>query len=460
MAPILNLLEQPQVKKGIVVCISIGVVVMMMMNIFAEPTTPKKQQPEINPAYFAPVFDDDFTLKDNQSALQSQQLTLEQQQRKLDAVLKRLDEQQQSLDAQKDLFNERMQRLQLRTEKQLELFEEHTVRQIQAQKNSQPAVDKPLKNPETPFGYPLPPSVAGGNEQDSIQHQPMPVMPFKQGIQTFDFDFTTESASNRDQRTIHNYVPSGSFVTAVVTGGADANAGVNGQGDTAPVVFRTLNNGFLPNGKKSRIKDCVVTGSIYGEVSSSRGIVRTNRMSCVFTDGGILDVPVKGTVFNYGRNGIRGTTIMKNGKIVTMAGVSGLLGGLGQAASAAAKTQSVSPLGTTSTINSESVLKSMLGSGLESASSKLSDYYIKLAQQYHPLVEINPGAIVNIVFLEGFPLDSEKALVYEQSQQVTPNSAAQMVQNITNPLLSQLPNNLQADAKNFNQIGQQPLRAN
>tara|TARA_B100001094_G_scaffold269524_1_gene273766 strand:- start:3117 stop:4493 length:1377 start_codon:yes stop_codon:yes gene_type:complete len=458
MAPILNLLEQPQVKKGIAVCVFI-VVMVVIMNIFAEPTTTQKHEADMNPANFAPIFDDDFTLKNNQSALQSQQLTLEQQQRKLDAVLKRLDEQQKSLDAQKDLLDERMKRFQSRTEKQLEFFEENTVRHIKAQKNIQPAVDKQFKNTETPFGYNLPPRVAGA-DKGSMQTQPMSVMPFKQGIQTFDFDFATNSESKSDKRTIHNYVPSGSFVTAVVTGGADANAGVNGQGDTAPVVFRTINKGFLPNGKKSRIKDCVVTGSIYGEVSSSRGIVRTNRMSCIFKDGSILDVPVKGTVFNYGRNGIRGTTIMKNGKIVTMAGVSGLLGGLGEAASAASKTQSVSPLGTTSTVKSGDILKSMLGSGLESASSKLSDYYIKLAQQYHPIVEINPGAIVNIVFLEGFPLDSEKAIAYEQSQQVTPSSAAQMVQNITNPLLTQLPNNLQADAKKFNQIGQTPLRAN
>nr|AKN40392.1 IncF plasmid conjugative transfer pilus assemblyprotein TraB [Vibrio sp. F12 FF_152] len=58
-----------------------------------------------------------------------------------------------------------------------------------------------------------------------------------------------ETESERDRKTTENYVPTGTFVTAVVTGGADANAGVLGQGDTTPVVFQTVNKGVLPNGK-------------------------------------------------------------------------------------------------------------------------------------------------------------------------------------------------------------------
>ncbi|MFA0125844.1 conjugal transfer protein TraB, partial [Vibrio sp. 10N.261.48.A2] len=87
----------------------------------------------------------------------------------------------------------------------------------------------------------------------------------------------------------------GTFVTAVVTGGADANAGVLGQGDTTPVVFQTVNKGVLPNGKKSHLNDCTITASAYGEISSSRGIVRTNRMSCILENNEILDLPIKGT---------------------------------------------------------------------------------------------------------------------------------------------------------------------
>ncbi|MFA0502611.1 DNA repair protein, partial [Vibrio sp. 10N.222.46.A1] len=67
----------------------------------------------------------------------------------------------------------------------------------------------------------------------------------------------------------------GTFVTAKITGGADANAGAFGQSDTAPIVFQTVHEGVLPNGEKSHLKDCTIIGSVYGDLSSNRGVART-----------------------------------------------------------------------------------------------------------------------------------------------------------------------------------------
>ncbi len=131
-----------------------------------------------------------------------------------------------------------------------------------------------------------------------------------------------------------------------MTGGADANAGVSGQGDTSPIVFQTVNQGILPNGKKSKLNNCTITGAVYGEISSSRGVARTNRMSCIQDNGDILDIPINATVFNFGRNGIRGTTILKNGKIVQMVGIAGILQGVGDAGKALAQTTTPTALGT------------------------------------------------------------------------------------------------------------------
>ncbi|MFA0125548.1 TraB/VirB10 family protein, partial [Vibrio sp. 10N.261.48.A2] len=132
----------------------------------------------------------------------------------------------------------------------------------------------------------------------------------------------------------------------------------------------------------SRLKDCSITGSVFGEISSSRGIVRTNRLSCIFEDDEIIDVPVKGTVFNFGRNGIRGTTILKNGKIVQMAGVAGILTGLGETGKALSATTSTSALGTTSSIDTDKAALNLLGEATSSVGEKLADYYIQLAELY------------------------------------------------------------------------------
>ncbi|MGL5668475.1 MAG: TraB/VirB10 family protein, partial [Shewanella sp.] len=285
------------------------------------------------------------------------------------------------------------------------------------------------------------------------------------GIDFFALNWETPEDNLPKKRTPENYVPAGSFVTAVVTGGADANAGVNGQGDTVPMVFQTINQGILPNGKPSKLNNCTILGAAYGEISSSRGIVRTTRLSCIFEDE-IIDIPVEATVFNYGRNGIRGSAIMKNGKIVQMAGISGILTGLGETGQALSQTTSNSALGSTSTVNGSDALLNLAGSASASVGSKLADYYIKLAEQYHPIIELNPGNTVNIVFLKGFPLDPVGLKEYEEAlaqQAQTPTSAtAQILNTISNPLMEQMPSNIAPSApkpsasQQYNQQGQRP----
>ncbi|MFA0125771.1 hypothetical protein AB4400_30880, partial [Vibrio sp. 10N.261.48.A2] len=51
------------------------------------------------------------------------------------------------------------------------------------------------------------------------------------GIDSFSFQWShiVDEQKESKKRTIQNYVPSGTFVTAVVTGGADADAGALGQ---------------------------------------------------------------------------------------------------------------------------------------------------------------------------------------------------------------------------------------
>nr|OEF51709.1 hypothetical protein OAC_15305 [Vibrio cyclitrophicus 1F273] len=152
---------------------------------------------------------------------------------------------------------------------------------------------------------------------------------------------------------------------------------------------------------------------------------------------------VKGTVFNFGRNGIRGTTILKNGKVVQMAGISGILTGLGEAGKGLSETTSTSALGSTSSVSGQDIGLNLLGNATASVGAKLADYYIGLAEMYHPIVEINPGSVVNIVFLEGFPLDPLEAAEYEQAQAQEQSSQSnqlmEVISNVTqNPLANQI----------------------
>ena len=200
-------------------------------------------------------------------------------------------------------------------------------------------------------------------------------------------------------------VPAGTFARAVILGGADANASVNGQSNTSPILLRLLNNGTLPNGGHSPLKGCFVIAETYGDVSSERGEVRLKRLSCVRPDGKELDKSVEGTVFDVsGKEGIRGKVVMRNGPILLWAGMSGLFSGLGNGLQQAQSTQSVSPLGSTSTISTGNLLQYGAYSGANSALGKLSNYYIKRADQYHAIVEISAGNVVDVLFQSGFSL--------------------------------------------------------
>ena len=252
-------------------------------------------------------------------------------------------------------------------------------------------------------------------------------------------------------KTVKDYVPPGTFAKAVLLSGADTNAGVHGQSDTIPITMRVLDNGTLPNGERSSLKGCFVTAAAYGDASSERGQIRLQRLSCVRKPNGlVLDIPIEGTINDMGgSDGIRGHVVMRNNKLIWNAGVSGVLSGIGSAMQQSATTQSVSPLGVTSAIQPSKVFQYGAFGGANSALGKLADYYIKLADMYHPIVQIHAGSQVNIVFLKGFSLT-------EGIGAVSPTSSSTTLEKSNNSSISAqdgIPPNLMQTIKD-SQVGQ------
>ena len=210
--------------------------------------------------------------------------------------------------------------------------------------------------------------------------------------------------NEKDDRTPKTWVPAGTFSRVVLLVGADANASVNGQSDTSPILMRFLDEGTLPNGFHSHLKGCFALASIYGDISSERGEARLNKLSCTKKDGSILEIPVQGFIAFAGKEGIRGIPVMRNGQILTMAGISGALSGFGSALTQGAQTQSISPLGTTTTVTGSQVFQNGAYTGASTAMGQLASYYIKRADQYHPIISIGSGTVSTVVFQTGFSL--------------------------------------------------------
>nr|UNJ80382.1 IncF plasmid conjugative transfer pilus assembly protein TraB [Morganella morganii] len=83
--------------------------------------------------------------------------------------------------------------------------------------------------------------------------------------------------------------------------------------------FKLTGQLHLPSNQRSgKLENCFVTAATYGDISSERAIVRLQRLSCVI-NGKHIDTAVKGHVSFYGKNGIKGIPVMRNGQILGLA---------------------------------------------------------------------------------------------------------------------------------------------
>lgn len=207
-----------------------------------------------------------------------------------------------------------------------------------------------------------------------------------------------------------SYIPSGTFFRAKLLGGMDAPTG--GESSAAspyPILMRVTNMAQLPNRFRENFKDCFITGTGYGDLSSERAIVRTEQLSCVGYDGRAIDISIKGYVAGEdGKAGIRGRLVSKQGAVLKNALLTGILGGVGQTFSTAASSVTSTASGVVSTIPDSKLLQAGVGAGVGSAMDKLAQYYIKLADKMFPVIEVDAGRIVDVVLLKGFQIDGSE----------------------------------------------------
>lgn len=218
-----------------------------------------------------------------------------------------------------------------------------------------------------------------------------------QGLSTMSIDY----GEKKDDASALPYIPSGSFAGATVIEGADANASVTGESASSPMQFRLTGKVILPNDGEYDLRGCFVTAAAYGDISSERALLRTDRLSCRI-HGHVIDQPFRGHVSFMGKSGIRAEPVIRNGKIVGYAFAGGAIDAMGSAISNVGST-SVG-LGAANTVSGGDVARAGFGGGTSQAGKTLSDYFIKRAEQYHPVIPVGAGVQVSVVFLKGFQL--------------------------------------------------------
>jgi len=233
------------------------------------------------------------------------------------------------------------------------------------------------------------------------------------GLSTLAVDY----GDKKDKTPSLPYIPSGSFASASVIEGADANASVTGESASSPMQFRLTGKVTLPNDGGYDLRGCFVTAAAYGDISSERALLRTDRLSCRI-HGHIIDQKFKGHVSFMGKNGIRAEPVIRNGKIVGYAFAGGAIDAMGSAMSNVGST--TVGIGAANTVSGGDVARAGIGGGTSQAGKTLSDYFIKRAEQYHPVIPVAAGVSVAVVFQEGFQL--EYADVKKEKKATAPSS--------------------------------------
>ncbi len=202
------------------------------------------------------------------------------------------------------------------------------------------------------------------------------------------------------------YLPP-SFMEAQLLTGFDASTSGKGSNNPEPLLLRIQTPAVLPNDIKANLSGCFVIAEAVGRLDKERADVRLVSLSCLSNEGkAIIDTPVKGFVTDSdSKVGLSGRVVSRMGAATARTIVAGFFGGMGDMLKSAATTQSTSALGTTTTVDSSQIAKYSLGGGLSEGAASLHDFYLSLAKQATPVIEVGAAKKITVIISEGKELE-------------------------------------------------------
>lgn len=264
--------------------------------------------------------------------------------------------------------------------------------------HGQPAVPPP----------PSPPSYTQNTETPA--DKPAPVIEIIGDIEVVSHQVKvqTEAEDNKKKEGVKIYLPP-SFMEATLLSGLDAPAVGDGKGNPVPVLLRVKDIAVLPNKVKANLKGCFVIADGNGSLADERAHLRLVSLSCIAKNGeAVIDQDIKGFVVDSdGKIGLRGRVVSKMGSAIARSFLAGMFGGIGDAINTSQITTMTSALGTTQTTTGgfSDITKAGLGKGLSTAASELQKFYLELAKQSIPVIEVGATKTVTLVISKGTQIE-------------------------------------------------------
>lgn len=217
-----------------------------------------------------------------------------------------------------------------------------------------------------------------------------------------------EKKSTKPAATPVAYLPPGAMFEAVLLNGMDAPTSSVAQKNPVPALMRVKSEAILPNNFTHNIKECFVLVSGFGVLSSERAQLRTETFSCIKETGQVIEGKVDGYVVGEdGRVAPRGRLVSKQGQMIAKSLAAGVLSGFGQALTPTTVPQlNLMPGNTQQTQSADlgSVAQTGVARGFSDASKAASQFFIEMAREMTPVVEIDAGRKLTVVLIKGIEL--------------------------------------------------------
>lgn len=206
------------------------------------------------------------------------------------------------------------------------------------------------------------------------------------------------------------YIPAGSILSGILLTGLDAPTRENARTDPFPVLINIDREAILPNSRSFDFNECFVIAAGFGDMSSERVYLRTETLNCVAESGRVMETPLNGYAAGEdGKAGIRGRLVSKQGVLIARSLTAGFLEGLAGAFNVT-PVPVISTTGGSGSVDYQSVysgraLQGAAVSGSSKALERVASFYLKLAEEMFPVLEVDAARRVDIILTKGISLD-------------------------------------------------------
>lgn len=196
-------------------------------------------------------------------------------------------------------------------------------------------------------------------------------------------------------------LPAGTILSGVLLTGLDAATANNAKSQPVPALLRLKGVAILPNRYTMDLADCNLIAGSAGDLSSERAYLRAESISCVKADGTILESALSGYATGEdGKAGVRGRLVSKTGSMIAKSLMAGFASGLAQTMQPAKVPQlSLNPGASAATQRPDlgTVGQEALYSGVSGATTQVASYYLDMARNVFPVLEVDAGRKIDFI---------------------------------------------------------------